>query len=118
MYIADRPSVLWLTYAYLRTPRAQVATQRIKLDTPHLKSEKLAHITNYIFAKGYLPAKHRSLVHWQGASGKQVNDNAMVEDLLSRGEGVSEDKSLRLIIGTSHIWHLIRVGSLTKNSAT
>ena len=116
--IADRPPALWFTYVFLRTPRAQAATQRVKLDAPNLKCERLAHITNYIFAKGYLPANYRSLVHWQGACGKQVNDNAMVEDLLSRGEGVSEDKSLRLIIGTSHIWHLIRVGSLTKNSAT
>ena len=115
MSVADRPPALWFTYVYLRTPRAQAATQRIKLDAPNLKCERLAHVTNHIFAKGYLPANYRSLVHWQGACGKQVDENAKVEDLLSWGEGVSEDKSLRLIIGASPIsLVLIRVGSLTE----
>ena len=82
--IADRPPALWFTYVFLRTPRAQAATQRVKLDAPNLKCERLAHITNHIFAKSYLPANHRSLVDRQG----------------EMSEGLSEAKSLRLIIGT------------------
>ncbi|TFY77796.1 hypothetical protein EWM64_g6217 [Hericium alpestre] len=83
---------------HVHTPRAHVATQRIKLDAPHHKFDRLAHVTNYIFAQGYLPANLRSLVYWRGICGKQIDENAKIEDLLSWGEGVSEDKSLRLII--------------------
>ncbi len=83
----------------MHTPRAHVATQRIRLDVPHLKVDRLAHITNHIFAQGYLPANCRSLVHWKGICGKQIDENAKVEDLLSWGEGVSEEKALRLVIG-------------------
>ena len=66
MSVADRPPALWFTYVYLRTPRAQAATQRVKPDVPNLNCERLAHSTNRIFAKSYLPANHRSLVVWQG----------------------------------------------------
>jgi hypothetical protein len=75
------------------------ATQRIRLDLLHLKCERLAHLTNHIFAKGYLPSKARSLVSWKGACGKLIEENVKVEDVLSRGEGVCESKPLRLVIG-------------------
>ncbi|KAI0042042.1 hypothetical protein FA95DRAFT_1525797 [Auriscalpium vulgare] len=98
LVIADIPSAVWIKYVYLHTPRAHSATQRVRLDLPHAKFERLAHVTNYVFAQGYLPANMRSLVYWQGICGKQVDENAKVEEVLSWGEGVSEDKALRLII--------------------
>jgi hypothetical protein len=61
--------------------------------------ERLAHITNYIFAQGYLPCKARSLVSWKGACGKHIEECARVEDVLSWGEGLCEEKPLRLVIG-------------------
>lgn len=66
---------------------------------PHTKFERLAHITNHIFAKGYLPSKVRSAVSWKRASGKHVEECVRVDDLLSAGEGVSEEKPLRIVIG-------------------
>jgi hypothetical protein len=98
----DVPVAIWVHYEYIRghhTGHTQTATQRIRLDLPHFKCERLAHLTNHIFAKGYLPCHARSLVSWKAACGKHVEENAKVEDVLSWGEGVCEDKPLRLVIG-------------------
>lgn len=86
-------------YEYVNGVHPQSATQRIRLDLPHFKCERLAHITNHIFAKGYLPSKTRSLVTWKGACGKHIEESVKVEEVLSWGEGLSESKPLRLVIG-------------------
>ena len=52
---------------------------------------------NHIFAKGHLSVYYRSLTHRQDACGKLVDENTKAEELMSWCEGVSEDKSLRLI---------------------
>jgi hypothetical protein len=105
LIIADTPAAVWVHYEYVHcAPHAhahhhRTATQRIRLDAAHMKScERLAHITNYIFAQGYLPCKARSLVSWKGACGKHIEECARVEDVLSWGEGLCEEKPLRLVI--------------------
>lgn len=93
------PVAIWVHYEYVKCARPHTATQRIRLDLPQFKCELLAHLTNHIFAKGYLPCSARSLVSWKGACGKQVHESAKVEEVLSWGEGVCEEKPLRLVIG-------------------
>ena len=90
---------VWVHYEYLDNRHPHTAIQRIRLDLPHLKCERLAHLTNHIFAKGYLPRKARSLVTWKSPRGKHIEESAKVEDLLTWGEGVCETKPLRLEIG-------------------
>ena len=90
---------VWVHYEYQDNGHPHTATQRIRLDLPHLKCERLAHLANHIFEKGYLPGKARSLVSWKGASGKHIEESVKVEDVLSLGEGVCESKPLRLVIG-------------------
>lgn len=97
---ADTPTALWVHYEYKRCARpAQTATQRVRLDLPHVKLECLGHVTNYIFAQGYLPSKVRSLVSWKNACGKHIEESEKVEELLCRGEGTREEKPLRLVVG-------------------
>ncbi len=98
-YLADIPAAVWVHYEYLHCTHPHTATQRIRLDLPQMKCcERLAHITNYIFAQEYLPCKARSMVSWKGACGKHIEESIKVEDVLSWGEGVCE-KPLRLVIG-------------------
>jgi len=97
----DIPVAIWVYYEYVHGGRPHTATQRIRFDLPHIKCERLAHITNHIFAKGYLPSKARSLVSWKRDCGKHIEESVKVEDVLSWGEGVCEEKPLRLAIGES-----------------
>ncbi|KAI0297770.1 hypothetical protein BC826DRAFT_967680 [Russula brevipes] len=76
-----------------------ISSSRIRLDVPHFKCERLAHLTNHIFAKGYLPCKARSLVSWKAACGKQIEESVKVEEVFSWGEGLCESKPLCLVIG-------------------
>jgi hypothetical protein len=39
------------------------------------------------------------MVCWKGACGKHIEESIRVEDVLSWGEGVREEKPLRLVIG-------------------
>jgi hypothetical protein len=39
------------------------------------------------------------MVSWKGACGKHIEESVKVEDVLSWGEGVCEEKPLRLVIG-------------------
>jgi hypothetical protein len=39
------------------------------------------------------------MVSWKGACGKHIEESVKVEDVLSWGEGVCEEKPLRLMIG-------------------
>ncbi|KAF8500782.1 hypothetical protein F5888DRAFT_1632647 [Russula emetica] len=99
LVIADIPAAVWVHYEYLNCSRPHTATQRIRLDLPQMKCcERLAHITNYIFAQGYLPCKARSMVYWKGTCGKHIEESVKVEDVLSWGEGVCEEKPIRLVI--------------------
>ncbi|KAI0252128.1 hypothetical protein BJV78DRAFT_1275055 [Lactifluus subvellereus] len=100
LVIADVPAAIWVHYEYVHCAHPYAATQRIRLDSPQMKCcERLAYVTNYIFAQGYLPCRARSLVSWKGACGKPIEESAKVEDVLSWGEGVCEEKPLRLVIG-------------------
>ncbi|KAH9991245.1 hypothetical protein BJV77DRAFT_545916 [Russula vinacea] len=99
LVIADIPAAIWVHYEYVRCARPHTATQRVRLDLPQMKCcERLAHITNYIFAQGYLPCRARSMVSWKGACGKHIEESVRVEDVLSWGEGVCEEKPIRLVI--------------------
>jgi hypothetical protein len=115
--IADIPAAIWVHYEYLHCSRPHTATQRIRLDLPQMKCfERLAHVTNYIFAQGYLPCRARSMVSWKGACGKH-EESVKVEDVLSWGEGVCEEKPLRLVISKCYCkvlssfpkWNLCRL---------
>ncbi|KAH9080317.1 hypothetical protein EDB83DRAFT_2338604 [Lactarius deliciosus] len=109
LIIADTPAALWVHYEYARCARAaHSATQRIRLDLPHAKLERLGHVTNHIFAQGYLPSNLRSLVSWKGGCGRHVEESEKVEVLLSRGEGTCEEKPLRLVVGRSPVPIFIR----------
>jgi hypothetical protein len=98
-YSADIPLAIWVHYEYLHDRHSNTSVQRFRLDLPHTKLECLAHLTNHIFAKGYLPSNVRSAVSWKSTSGKHIEENASLDYVLSLGEGVSEDKPLRLVIG-------------------
>ncbi|KAF8486167.1 hypothetical protein DFH94DRAFT_711115 [Russula ochroleuca] len=98
LIVADVPQAIWVHYEYVHSVHTHTATQRIRLDLPHFKCERLAHITNHIFAKGYLPSNTRSLVSWKGACGKHIEESVKVEDVLAWGEGHCESKPLRLVI--------------------
>ena len=108
--VVDVPTAIWVNYEYVNGAHPHTATQRFPLDSPYFKCERLAHLTDHIFAKGFLPCKARSLVSWKGACGKHVKENAEVEDVLSWGEGLCEEKPLRLVIGESR-WTNLSSGS-------
>ncbi|KAI0696262.1 hypothetical protein BC835DRAFT_1272215 [Cytidiella melzeri] len=108
LVIADVPPAVWFSYHYTNAPAsAPIVNQRVKLDALHSACAsghpKVAHLTNHIFQQGYLPKHLRSRVHWQGVCGKKVEEHADLLELLVEGEGVAEDKTLRLIIGMSPI---------------
>jgi hypothetical protein len=92
---------IWVRYEYVHCGHQHATTQRFRLDMPHFKCERLAHITNHIFDKGYLPGKARSLVSWNAGCGKGIKDSTKVEDVLSWGEGVCEESPMSLVIGES-----------------
>jgi hypothetical protein len=83
-----------------RKTLAQKHPHRFHLSLPQMKCcDRLAHITNYIFAQGYLPCRAGSMVSWKGACEKHIEESVKVEDVLSWGEGVCEEKPHRLVIG-------------------
>lgn len=98
LIVADVPQAVWVHYEYVNSFHHVTATQRIRLDQPNFKCERLAHLTNHIFAKGYLPAKTRSFVSWRGVCGKHIEESVKVEDVFSSGEGLCETKPLRLVV--------------------
>jgi hypothetical protein len=95
----DAPTGLWFSYIYIHNPPAEAVTQRIKFASLQKRFEKIAHVTNYVFAQGYLPAKYRPHVFWETPCGKRVSECASVDEVLLAAEGVSEEKPLRLVIG-------------------
>ncbi|KAI9464964.1 hypothetical protein BJY52DRAFT_1424805 [Lactarius psammicola] len=104
LIVADTLTALWVHYEYTRCARpAHTSTQRLRLDLPHTKLECLGHVTNYIFAQGYLPCKVRSLVSWKDTYGRHIEESEKVEELLSRGEGTREEKPLHLVVGWSPV---------------
>jgi len=57
-YLADIPAAVWVHYQYLHCTHPHATTWRIRLDLPQMMCcERLAHITNYILAQGYLPCE-------------------------------------------------------------
>ncbi|KAL1745810.1 hypothetical protein HDZ31DRAFT_35548 [Schizophyllum fasciatum] len=97
LVVDDAPTALWFSYHYMNHPTAKAVAQRVRLtDAPHIR--RLAHVTNHVFAEGYLPAHVRPFVHWQGICGRRIEEHVPVEDLLKWGEGLNEDKALKLIV--------------------
>jgi len=105
LVIEDMPPAIWFNYVYLHNAATPVVTQRVKFDA-QIKLEKLAHVTNHIFSQGYLPANLRAVVHWEGVCGKRIQECANIDDVLSWGEGVSEEKAIRLIIDDAPHTHV------------
>lgn len=103
--IADIPPAFWLSYHYVHSAGKVAVTQRVKLDALHPYQAgvrpKLAHITNHIFDHGFLGAHFRSRVHWEGVCGKRVEEHHDLFELLSHGEGICEEKAMKLVIGMS-----------------
>lgn len=89
---------MWFTYHYVHDPCAKVSVQRARLNQGH-KLEHLAHLTNYVFAQGYLPGHYRPLVHWETSCGKKLAEDMHVTALLSDGFAITEHKAIRLVIG-------------------
>ncbi|KAI6044707.1 hypothetical protein EDC04DRAFT_2560768 [Pisolithus marmoratus] len=106
LVIADAPSAVWFSYHYLHNPSASVVTQRIKLDALRTKFELIAHLTNHIFASGYLAPNLRTKVYWQGSCGRRIDEHEHLEHLLCAGDGISESACLRLVIGRFPFVHL------------
>ncbi|KAJ8516477.1 hypothetical protein ONZ45_g6234 [Pleurotus djamor] len=101
LIIADMPPGLWFTYSYVNSPTGHVVAQRVNFDSLNVHGnpfEKLGHITNHIFERGYIPAKYRSLVHWEGHCGERLSEGACLPDVFVEGIGSSEDYPLRLVI--------------------
>ncbi|KAF8742602.1 hypothetical protein AX14_003236 [Amanita brunnescens Koide BX004] len=99
LVIEDIPADLWFSYIYIHNPHAKVVTQRVKFAGFEKRFERLAHVTNYVFAQGFLPSKYRAVVYWQSPCGKRISEFAVVDEILVAGEGISEEKPLRLVIG-------------------
>ncbi|EKM51679.1 uncharacterized protein PHACADRAFT_199184 [Phanerochaete carnosa HHB-10118-sp] len=102
LVIADVPSALWMSYQYTVAVGTPTVTQRIKLETLHSVQcgvrPKMAHVTNFIFDKGFLASHLRPRVHWEGVSGKDIDEHIDLFELLTSGEGVCEERPLRLVI--------------------
>ncbi|KAI0284107.1 hypothetical protein BC826DRAFT_875980, partial [Russula brevipes] len=84
LIIADAPLAIWVhyqIYQYMHCGHPHTATQCIHLNLPLSKCERLAHLTNHIFAKGYLPSKACTLVSWKAARGKQIEESIKVEEM-------------------------------------
>ena len=99
METEDAPTSLWFSYVYIHNPPAKIVTQRIKFDNLEKRFERLAHVTNYIFAQGFLPVKYRAVVHWEAPCGRRISEFAIVDEILVAEEGISEERPLRLVIG-------------------
>jgi len=73
--------------------------QRVKFcHAQEAKLEIIAHLTNHIFRNGYLPARYRTVVTWQGTCGRKIEEHEKLDALLTAGEGLSETSPLRLVI--------------------
>ncbi|KAG6919252.1 hypothetical protein DXG01_008048 [Tephrocybe rancida] len=116
LIIQDMPTSLWFTYVYRHNASAPHVAQRVKLAaaaSQQGRMDLIAHLTNHIFAEGYLSAKLRSVVHWEGACGKKIEEHFRVEEVLSWDLGTCEEKPLRLIIGMSTSMSIITFRSIT-----
>ncbi|KAF8626007.1 hypothetical protein AX17_006730 [Amanita inopinata Kibby_2008] len=98
LVVEDMPAAFWFTYVYLHQPHSRVVTQRIKFAGSEKRFEKLAHVTNHVFAQGFLPCKYRPTVHWQTPCGRRINEYTLVNEILINGGGACEEKALRLVI--------------------
>ncbi|KAJ8593949.1 hypothetical protein M405DRAFT_809990 [Rhizopogon salebrosus TDB-379] len=96
LVIADCPPHVWFSYVYTHKTVGPAVTQRVKL--AEAKLGITAHLTNHIFHSGYLPARYRTVVTWQGPCGRKIEEHERLEDLLTAGEGHCETSPLRLII--------------------
>ncbi|KAI0795187.1 hypothetical protein BC629DRAFT_1286963 [Irpex lacteus] len=104
LVIADLPPALWFSYHYTSAgASAPAVKQRVKLEALHTACHpahpKVAHLTNHVFQQGYLAKHLRTKVYWQSVCGKKIEEHADLLELLAVGEGVAEDKTLRLVIG-------------------
>ncbi|KAF8073986.1 hypothetical protein FPV67DRAFT_1666729 [Lyophyllum atratum] len=101
LVVQDVPAALWFKCVYLHNASAPVVAQRVKLAASETQGrmEMFANVTNHVFKEGFLAAKLRPVVHWEDACGKKIEEHARVNDVLAWGEGICEDKPLRLIIG-------------------
>ncbi|XP_006462863.1 hypothetical protein AGABI2DRAFT_193938 [Agaricus bisporus var. bisporus H97] len=104
LVVEDAPTTLWFTYHYVHNPTAKVSIQRVRLNQGY-RFEHLAHLTNYVFAQGYLPGHYRPLVHWETPCGKKLGEDMHVADLLGDGFGVADHKAIKLIIDAQPFHH-------------
>ncbi|KAG0703777.1 hypothetical protein DFH29DRAFT_915032 [Suillus ampliporus] len=103
LVIADRPPHLWFSYVYTHKSVGPAVTQRVKFcHTQEAKLEIVAHLTNHVFRNGYLPARFRTVVTWQGPCGRKIEEHERLDALLTAGEGLSETSPLRLMIDAAY----------------
>ncbi|KAG1780497.1 hypothetical protein EV702DRAFT_1023100 [Suillus placidus] len=58
-------------------------TQRVKFcHAQDAKLEIIANLTNHIFRDGYLPARYRTVVTWQGTCGRKIEEHEKLEQAL------------------------------------
>ena len=96
---------MWMRYRYTVAVGTPPVTQRIRLDALHPFKcgvrPRVAHVTNYVFDKGFLAAHLRARVHWEAHCGKDVGEHVDLFELLTAGEGVCEERPLVLVVGMS-----------------
>ncbi|KAI0344414.1 hypothetical protein BDW22DRAFT_1045733 [Trametopsis cervina] len=111
LIIADIPPAVWFSYHYTSSAAGTaLVKQRVKVEALHTAActvhPKVAHLTNHIFQQGYLAKHLRSRVHWETIGGKRIEEHGDLLELLAVGEGVAEDKTLRLMIDDYfHVHH-------------
>ncbi|GLB38667.1 putative MYND finger [Lyophyllum shimeji] len=100
LVVQDVPTALWFTYVYRHGASAPAVAQRVKLAAreSHGQMEMFAHLTNYIFKEGFLPAKLRPLVRWEDSRGAVIDESDKIQEVLKFEEGLCEEKPVRLVI--------------------
>lgn len=103
MYPADIPPAVWISYHYVHNPTAPQVTQRVKLDAlqPYVCGvrPRLAHVSNFVFERGFLAAHLRARVHWERPCRTRIEEHADLFEILGFGEGIVEEKAIRLVVG-------------------
>ena len=91
---------LWITYHQASRAHKQATAQLVDVsDAANLFD--LEDILDYVFEKGFVDAKWRSVIWWEDLTCVRLKASTTVQDLLARGAGSTSETALRLIIGMS-----------------
>jgi hypothetical protein len=89
---------LWIAYHHASRTHKQVTAQLVDVsDAAHLFD--LEDVLDYVFEKGFVDAKWRSVVWWEDRTSVHLQASTTVHDLLVRGAGNTPETALRLVVG-------------------